>query len=127
MSLGSILYNRLTTYSPLVALNDKRVYPLVVPQRIQSGSAIAYQIISTVDTDGDNKLRETRMQVRCRHDSYDDVHEVAALVELAMIGYADKDQTPSLLDVELLNKIDDYEDDLDRYAVILDFTLFYSD
>lgn len=127
MSLGNIIYDRLATYAPVVTLNAKRVWPLVVPQRLQTGSAIAYQIISTVDTDGFNKLRESRMQVRCRHDTYDEVHSLATLVELALIGYADKDQTPQLLNTELLNKIDDYEDDTERYVVILDFALFYSD
>ncbi|MEM7131172.1 MAG: hypothetical protein AAF702_32955 [Chloroflexota bacterium] len=127
MSLGAIIWNRLTTYAPLVAINAKRVYPLLVPQRLQSGSAIAYQIISTVDTEGNNKLRETRLQVRCRNDTYDSAHSLASLVELALIGYADKDQSPQLLDTELLNKLDDYEEELQRYAVIIDFTLFYSD
>lgn len=127
MSLGAIIYNRLSTYAPLVTLNAKRVYPLVVPQRLQSGSAIAYQVISTVDVDGHNKLRESRLQVRCWQDTYDEAQTLASSVELALIGYADKDQSPQLLNTQLLNKLDDYEDDGERYAVILDFTLFYSD
>lgn len=126
MSLGSIIHNRLTTYAPVVTINDKRVYPLVIPQRIQSGSAIAYQVISTVDTDGHNSLREARLQVRCWHDTYDDADALAEVVESGLVGYGDKDQSPQLLNTEFLNKLDDYEDDGDRYAVIIDFTLFYS-
>lgn len=127
MSLGAIIRSRLTTDAPVVTLNDRRVWPLVVPQRVQSGSGIVYQVVSTVDIDGDNRLRETRLQVRCWHETYDDAHALAAAVESALIGFADKDQSPQLLCTELLNKIDDYEDDGERYAVVVDFTLFYSD
>ncbi len=129
MSLGPILHARLTDEAGVVSLNGTRVFPLVLPQRIQSGSAIVYQHISTVNVDGDNRIREARMQVRCWHDSYDEAHALAMATEAALINFKDKDQAPTVIHTSLLNKLDDYESEaqVERYGVVLDFNIMYSD
>jgi Protein of unknown function (DUF3168) len=126
MSVGSILYSRLTTYAGTSALLSDRVYPVNLPQAV-TRPAVTYREVSSVFVEGKNRLYQKRLQISFWAASYDGAVALAAQGKAALRGYADKASTPVLLGCEDVNTADTFEDESGMWGVIVDYFLIVSE
>lgn len=126
MSVGTILYSRLTTHAGTAALVSNRVYPLALPQAV-TRPAITYREISSVPIDGQNRLYRKRLQLSFWAASYDGADALATQGKAALRGYADKGGTPVLIRCEDVNTAETFDDESNMWGVLVDFFLTVSE
>lgn len=122
MSIEALVYTRLTTYSGITAIASTRTYPLLLPQT-PTYPAVTYQKISNSEQKGTSALRDSRWQLNCWASTYAEAHSLAAQIKAAFEEWHDLDQTPGVLFARVVGEIDDYDDDMPVYRVILDVML----
>ena len=123
MSIGTLLYSKLTSDSGVSALVSARVYAVILPNNAKKRSllpAISYQRISNTEQNGTSTLRETRYQVDCWDDGYEGVQALADAVKSALEEWADTDQSPSVKMCRVIGELDDYEADTGLYRDSID-------
>ena len=133
--LESALWTRLSGYAGLIALVNKRIYPVVAPQAAQA-PFVTYQRISTTRESAmgsDPGVAHVRMQVDCYgaaspvSDGYADAKAVAAQVRGALQRWSDSTTSPEILDTFVDNEQDIFDPaDAERYhRVTLEFMIHH--
>lgn len=120
MSIGNLLYSRLTTHAGTSALISTRCYPLTLPQK-PTLPALVYQQISSAPNQGTSTLHRDRYQISCWASTYSGAVALATQVQSALEEHTDTDQTPYLKMTYRVNSLDDYDPDDELYRVILDY------
>ena len=129
MTIQEEIFTRLTGYSGLTALIDKRVYYMRMPQKHRL-PAIVYQKISgpkLYSHDGEAGLAYPRIQFSCMADDPDEATSVAAQLQAALSAYTDSGLTTPIEASFILNEFDDYEQDTDIYRVLVDYRIWHGD
>lgn len=119
MSIGTLLYSKLTADSDVSDLVSARVYAVLLPQS-PTMPAISYQRISNTEQNGTSTLRETRYQVDCWDDGYEGVQALASAVKSALEEWMDTDQSPSVKMSRVIGEVDGYESETKLYRVSID-------
>jgi len=119
MSIGTLLYSRLTTDSGVSGIVSTRVYPVQLPQT-PTLPAISYGRISNTEQAGTTALRETRYQIDCWAASYSGAQSLAMAVKAATEEWTDTDQTPGVKMTRVISEIDDYEAETELFRVSID-------
>lgn len=90
MSLEADLWTLLTNDAGIAALIDERLYPLLIPQDLDT-PALAYQVISAPGIysheTGDVGLVRARVQITAQAATYDLLHALLYAVRAAVTGY----------------------------------------
>lgn len=114
MSIGETVYSTLSSASGVTAIVGTAIYPLVIPQGAGL-PAVTYQRIAGArsnDLAGAGELTHVRIQVDCWATTYSSVRALADAVGAAM-------HAALFLP---LNDIDDFDDEVPVYRVVLEFT-----
>lgn len=122
MSIGSLVRTALTGNSGVSTLVGSRVYPLLLPQE-PTYPAISYQRISNTGQDGSSDRKESRWQFDCWGTTYAASVSLSAAVKTALEEYHDADQTPGIAWSRVVNELDDYDDEVDVFRIIVDVIL----
>lgn len=109
MTIGALVYSRLTGYAGISALVSTRVYPLKLPQP-PTLEAITYERVSNGPQNGTTDIRESRWQINCWAETYSEAHALARQVKLAFEEHKDTDQSPGIKQSYVVNEFDDYDD-----------------
>ena len=121
MSIESLVYGRLTSYSGITAITT-RAYPLLLPQS-PTYEALTYQKISNTEQKGTSTLKDARFQLNCWAASYGEAHALATEVKAAFEEWHDLDQIPGVNFARVVGETDEYDDDTKVYRVIIDVML----
>jgi hypothetical protein len=121
MTIETLVYGRLTTYSGISAITT-RVYPMLLPQS-PTYEALTYQKISNTEQKGTSTLKDARFQLNCWAQTYGEAHALAAQVKIAFEEWHDLDQTPGVNMARVVGETDEYDDDVEVYRVIIDVML----
>ena len=93
MTVGTLLYDALVADGSIAALVDDRVYPIQLPQD-PTLEALTYQRISNTEQRGTTELRETRYQINCWAERYQESQDLATVVKSAMEEWSIPSKTP---------------------------------
>jgi hypothetical protein len=122
VSVATLLKAQLATNTAIAAIVSARIYPVKLPEH-PTLEAISYQRVSNTEQKGTSTLRDSRWQINCWADHYSEAHTLAAAVKTALEEWHDLDQTPGVNMARIANELDDYEDDVKTFRVILDVIL----
>lgn len=120
MNSGELLRKELLKNTEVTALIGTRMYPLALPQE-PTLPAVVYTIISSVPANSytntvDSTAEEARVQVDVYGETYKSVHEVAAVIDAAVLGLTGPDISAIRESTQDL-----YEDDTRFFRVMSDY------
>jgi hypothetical protein len=127
MSLETVLYTRLTTFSGLAALVGLRVYARnAMPQGGMLPAVSFYRVsVERVSAMGvDTGLARARVQVDTWDTTVDGARAVAEQVRLALQRWRNNTGTV-VQDVYVLNELDLYEEETRLHRVMYDFDVVF--
>lgn len=119
MSIATILKAALAADTAVAAIVSTRIYPLQLPQS-PTYPAITYQRISNTGTNGNTALRESRWQISCWAQTYLGALALSAAVKALLEEYTNTVSTPGIKMALVVNELDDYDDTVKVYRVIID-------
>lgn len=122
MTISTLLRGALINNGGVSALVSTRVYPVFLPQT-PTYPAMSFQRISNTGQSGTSDLKQSRWQLDCWASSYTAGQALAAAVKAAIEEFHDLDQTPGILIGRVVNELDDYDDVVKVYRVIVDVML----
>lgn len=122
MTIGTLLHTRLTGYSAVSSIVGARVYPLKLLQH-PTLEAISYQRIDNGPQKGTSDLRESRWQINCWAQTYAKATVLAGAVKEGFEDHNDTAQTPGIKQSLVVNELDDYDDEVKAFRVIVDVIL----
>ena len=130
------MINELRTYlladSAVQSLVNSRMYPVILPQGVNY-PAISYNQVSNVrerDLCGPAGYAHPRITINAWAESYADVRSLATAVRQRLDGFRGQFSTPDGVrvgSVRLDNEIDDYEQDVSVYRVLMDFIVSHEE
>ena len=122
MTIATLLRGGLIADAGVAALVGTRVYPGLLPQK-PTYEAITYERVSNTGQDGSSNRKQSRWQINCWGATYAEAHVLANAVKAALEEWHDVDHTPGIERARVVNEIDDYDDNVEVYRVIVDVML----
>ena len=122
MSISTLLRAGLIGDSGVGALVSTRIYPDDLPQK-PTYPAITYQRISNSGQNGSSNRRESRWQLNCWGETYDDVTDLAAAVKAFIEEWHDVSETPGIAWARVINEFDDFDDETRTRRSLIDVIL----
>jgi hypothetical protein len=122
MTVAALLKTALTNISGISSLVGTRAHPIFLPQS-PTLPAISYQRISSTGQNGTSERKQSRWQINCWASTHVGVTALAAAVKAGLEEYHDADQTPAIDYVRVVGELDDFDDTVKTYRIIIDVML----
>ena len=129
MRIEDVLFSRLSSWPTLAALVGKNICPQTLPQ----GTKLPAVILTRISTarvqahDGPSGLVNAWFQADVLAVSFPVVREIADAVRAALVNYRSTDGDVRIDGVMLLNEMDQFDEELSLYRVILEFEIWHTE
>jgi len=126
-TITTSLYTYLAADGGITALASTRIYPVVIPQN-PTFPLITYQVVSTpvLHTLDGTSAPNSRIQIDCWAETALAAHGLADAVETALDNYSGTMNSADVVSGSLLiNRQDIFEEDVEDYRVLLEFSLIH--
>ncbi len=131
-ALDAGIYTYLKTVTGITSLvgtgNNARIYPLKLPQN-PTLPAIVFTKISEQHVEcmtGSAGLAMARIQFDCWAENKDQAEDLSEALRQALQGYKGSMGSVTVQGVHFMNEMDDFEQGIDDFRIIVDFEIGYS-
>jgi hypothetical protein len=132
--LYKAVYNRLTTYAPLLALIADRAYPVHMPQN-PVYPACTYQVVSSEprfsafgpDKEADAKVVYKRLRITCWESTFDKLMTLKEAVRTGFQRYAGVNNGVAIKECFVDNEIELFHPELRIWQYVFDFRIAYEE
>lgn len=127
MSIETALYELVTTDATLLALVGRHVYPVLIPQDVET-PALAYQVISQPGQyahDGDVGLLRTRVQWTGQASTYAELRAVMGALRARLSAYTGVVDGETIQALFVENMRDQWSGTFDRPAATMDVVVWH--
>ena len=124
--IGKIIYNLLTTDEVTAPLLNGRVYPVTLPQGLDSTTCVVYQrrMGNIIRCDGGTRIRTESATLWIMSNKYEKIQTIADRVEEIIKPLSGEMQGVYVQDAEVIEESDGFDEDMQLYflEVVIEMT-----
>lgn len=131
MSFDDALFSYLSTYSGLTSIINKKIYPIIIPQKVVL-PAITFIKISENQmmsaTEGNYGMVNPTYQITCHAKTHSQCRSIATQVKSALTNYSGTMGDTTVQGCFFVNEFESHDNDIDNesYSIAIDFEFYYT-